>query len=459
MSAPPLLESIASSRARIVEGSLSVADLVRSFLDRIAERDETLRGFSLVTADDAVRQADALDRALRDGAAAGPLLGAVLSVKDIIDVAGTVTSCCSHSRDGAAAAGDARLVRRLRDAGAVVVGKANCHEFAFGGPSFDLPFPPARNPWNADLFPGGSSSGSGVGVGAGFCNGSIGTDTAGSIRLPATHCGVTGLKPTYGAVSLAGVEALSLTMDTAGPLARGVSDCRAIFAAIRARGPGPDAARRQRSDLSGFRLGLVDDAWGFASRFEPWVAGDYARVSDLLREAGAAMVPLNPPAFERIHAAASVVMMAEVAALHGPDVRARFDRFGTVFRQRALVGELLSARQYLQAAEERSRLVAEFSLASAGVDAVLMPGSFRLAAPLRVVDTFYFLKDPNINAVASVLGRPALALPTGLSPDGIPTGIQLMGPPGSDDLLLDAGQVVEGLLDFARHFAPPAASS
>ncbi|NRC56691.1 amidase [Mesorhizobium sediminum] len=216
-----------SAAAALAANTTTVVELVEDHLAHIARHDGTVSAFIHVMADEAGQQAAMLDAL--DPDSRGPLHGMILSVKDIIDVAGTSTTCGSHSRLDRPAECDALLVERLRKAGAVIIGKANCHEFAFGGPAFDLPFPPARNPWDSDLFPGGSSSGSGVSVAAGFCHASIGSDTAGSIRLPSSHCGIVGLKCSRDSVPLDGVTPLSPSLDSVGPMARSVADCAAIY--------------------------------------------------------------------------------------------------------------------------------------------------------------------------------------------------------------------------------------
>ena len=224
----------------------AVSRTVETLLSRIARHEERLSAFTRVMADEARRQAAVLDAL--DPAERGPLHGMVVSIKDIIDVEGVATTCGSRSRLDRVAERDATLVARLRHAGAVVIGKANCHEFAFGGPAFDLPFPPARNPWDDELFPGGSSSGSGVSVAAGFCHASIGSDTAGSIRLPSSHCGIVGLKIGNGRVPLDGMCALSPSLDSVGPMALSVADCAAIYDVI-ADGDGGAAGAEEAAVL------------------------------------------------------------------------------------------------------------------------------------------------------------------------------------------------------------------
>ncbi len=218
--------------ATVSRRDISAVEVTSYFLDRIARFDGALSGYVHVAEEAALAQARRLDERLSAGEHVGPLAGVPISVKDIVEVAGMPNTGASHSRLDRRPTRDAPVVRQLVEAGAIILGKANCHELAFGGPSFDLPFPPARNPWCQEMFPGGSSSGSGVTVAAGLCMGSVATDTAGSIRLPATMCGMVGFKPGFGVVSVEGVDTLARSMDHCGPIAARVEDCRALYAAM-----------------------------------------------------------------------------------------------------------------------------------------------------------------------------------------------------------------------------------
>ena len=223
MIAPHWLGATAAVRA-FAERRLSPVELMQALLDRIAALDPKLNAFIRLDAEAAMAAARAAEAELGAGRVRGPLHGVPVGVKDIIDVAGLPTTCHSHLLLDNIAAADAVCVARLRAAGAIVLGKLSTHEFALGGPSFDLPFPPARNPWNPDHHPGGSSSGSGAGLAAGLFPLALGTDTAGSVRHPASACGIVGLKPTYGLVSRRGVFPLSFTLDHVGPMTRDVAD-------------------------------------------------------------------------------------------------------------------------------------------------------------------------------------------------------------------------------------------
>lgn len=455
-------QPIATLRQALLAKDTSVLDVTQAYLQRIELTQSELAGFTCVLQDAAIQAAIAYDTQLADAAATGyvpgPLFGVPISIKDTIDVAGVPTTACSQSQLHATARQDARLVTQLRQAGAIIIGKANCHEFAFGGPAFDLPFPPARNPWDPHMFPGGSSSGSGVTVASGSAMASIGTDTAGSIRLPSTHCGLVGMKPTYGLVSLAGIRPLSLSMDHAGPLATRVADCRAVYQAMV---DAPDALTQSSSvlasrqgwragDFRGLRVAIPHQLWGQQARIDMPAMVAYQQAIDVFQAQGAEILEVAPPSLEELHAAASIIMMAEVARVFAPRVRADFDHYGEVFRNRVLVGENISADAYQGASQQRLIIGRQMMALLESADVFMLPGSLSVAGPLRTVDKFYFLKDPNLNVVANFTGQPALALPVAHAPQGIPTGIQLIGAHYDEDGLFDIGEGLEALLRFTE---------
>ncbi|NYT64449.1 amidase [Alcaligenaceae bacterium] len=456
-------QAIVTLRQALLEKETSVLDVTQAYLQRIDTTQAELAGYTRVLHDTAIQAAVASDAQLANAAISGyvpgPLFGVPISLKDTIDVAGVPTTACSHSQLHATAQQDAALVTQLKQAGAIIIGKANCHEFAFGGPAFDLPFPPARNPWDPQLFPGGSSSGSGVTVASGGAMASIGTDTAGSIRLPSTHCGLVGMKPTYGVVSLDGIRPLSLSMDHAGPLASRVEDCRAVYQAIVSTSdaspvqPVQTASNRQArrsGDFQGVRVAIPHQLWGQQARIDDAAMAAYQQAIDVFLAQGAEILEVTPPSLEALHAAASIIMMSEVARVFAPKVRADFDSYGEVFRNRVLVGENVSADAYLGACQQRLIIGRQMMALLESVDVFLLPGSLSVAGPLRTVDKFYFLKDPNLNVVANFTGQPALALPVTQTPQGIPTGIQLIGAHYGEDDLFDIGEGLEAQLRFAE---------
>lgn len=417
---------------------------VEAVLARIKAHDARLSAFTHVMGEKAREQAQRLDAL--DPDQRGPLHGMLVSVKDIIDVEGVVTSCCSYSRLGQVAARDAIVVARLRAAGAVIIGKANCHEFAFGGPAFDLPFPPARNPWDMALFPGGSSSGSGVAVAAGFCDISIGTDTAGSIRLPASHCGVTGFKLGHDAVDMAGVGALSPSLDSIGPLGHSVDDCALVAQVLMGAGWAAD-------DRPPPGLRVAEDGWLAVLDCEAGAKAASTIAHQAAANCGLSSQPVALPDLADIHAAASLVMMHEVATLFASEIRAGFTRFGEVFRNRALLGEGVDAGDYRRARAQCAGLAQRVAMAI-GDDVLMLPGYPQGPTPLVTVDKFYFLARPNLNIIANCAGMPVLSLPVMRDETNRPFGIQLMARRGNEMRLIGLGRRLEAALGWP-HDLPP----
>ena len=280
---------------------LSPVEWTRALLDRIAALDPHYNAFLVVTADTALAEAKKAEADIAKGQWRGPMHGVPYGAKDIFDVAGLPTTCHSKIRVNHRANSDAFVIRKLREAGAILLGKLALHEFATGGPAFDLPWPPARNPWNRDLHPGGSSSGSGAALAAGFVPAALGTDTGGSVRNPATCCGIVGLKPTYGAVSLSGVFPLTHSLDHVGPMTRTVEDNAILFHAIAGHDPddptsttrrppipGRLAARAERAAHRRDRAFLREDAAA-----DPEQVRGIDQAQDVLRRLGAELTPIR----------------------------------------------------------------------------------------------------------------------------------------------------------------------
>src|SRR5215208_4889683 len=259
--------TVAEGAALLRAKKLSPVEWTKALLDRIAAIDSNYNAFLVVTADKALAQAKTAEAEIAKGQWRGPMHGVPYAAKDIFDIEGMATTCHSKIRQYHRASADAFVVKKLRAAGAVLLGKVALHEFATGGPAFDLPWPPARNPWNRDIHPGGSSSGSGTAVALGMAPAALGTDTGGSVRNPATCCGIVGLKPTYGAVSRAGVFPLSFSLDHVGPMTRTVEDNAILFEAIAghdaadptsAERPAPDCLGDLRRGVKGLTIGVIE---------------------------------------------------------------------------------------------------------------------------------------------------------------------------------------------------------
>ncbi len=365
---------------------LSPVELLEDCLRRIAALDPRLNAVVRLLTDSAMADArDAEAEIARRGGPRSPLHGIPVGIKDIIDLAGEPTTCHSRLCLDRVAATDAAVVARLRAAGAVFPAKLATHEFAIGGPCFDLPFPPARNPWNPAHHPGGSSSGSGAALAARMLPATLGTDTGGSVRHPATHCGLVGLKPTYGLVSRRGVFPLAFSLDHVGPMARTVRDCALLLGAM----AGPDAAdsgsaMRPAEDYArDLHLGLRGLRIGYVRRFHERDVPATAEVAAALDEAarvlaaeGATLSDVALPPLGEFAAVNRVILCAEAAAVHEAWLRERPGDYAALTRRRLLPGMFLSAVDHVQAQRRRAELVAAVEEAfRGGVDLLLCASS------------------------------------------------------------------------------------
>ena len=444
--------TIAEAARGIAARDLSPVELTEAYLARIAAQDGVLRSFVRVTPEAALaaaRRAEA--EIMRDGPR-GPLHGIPFALKDIFDSEGLPTTGHSARCLDNLAAEDAEATARLKAAGAVPLGKLATHEFATGGPSWDLPFPPARNPWDLTRFPGGSSSGSGVAVAAGLAPGAMGSDTGGSIRLPAAFCGTAGLKPSYGRVSKRGVLPLSYTLDNAGPLAWTAEDCAILLQAIAGHDPRdpasadvpvPDYRAGLQDGIRGLRIGLVRHWYETDRRASDATIASMEAAVEVLRAQGAEVreVTLHPLA--AYQATMRVIGAAESFAIHADWLRGRPADYGEVFRYRVLPGALVTGPDYVQAQRFQRLLAAEMRAALGEVDALLTAttwGEAPVMAEMRAEANF---AAPPLTNPWNVAQLPCLALCCGFGPGGLPLSLQFATRPFAEALLLRIGQAYE----------------
>ena len=446
--------SLTSAAALLRPGKLSPVEYVTAFLDRIDRYDEALNAFISVDREGALQAAGEAEREIAKGNWRGPLQGVPVALKDIFDVAGQRTSAHSRLRMAHVAAGDAFVVTKLRQAGAIIIGKTALHEFATGGPSFDLPWPPARNPWKRTHHPGGSSSGSGVAVAAGFAPVGIGTDTGGSVRNPATACGVTGMKPTYGTVSRAGAFPLSFSLDHVGALTRNVHDNAVVLEAIlgRDRGdpssvdhPAPEFCASLNQDLRGLRIGVIEE---FGAAANPEVRDAFAQACRVLDQLGAELVPLCISPLDAYVGCGRLILQAEAFAVHEAWLRTRIADYGMRGRTRLLPGAFLSASDYIHSQQMRTLLAREFATAMATVDAALCVSSLELPCAIddeAEVDRTY---DRQARTPFNLTGTPAISVPMGFSRSGLPIGLQVLGKAFEEAMVYRVARSYEAATDW-----------
>jgi aspartyl-tRNA(Asn)/glutamyl-tRNA(Gln) amidotransferase subunit A len=445
MTAPPDLRSIGDVASRIRSRALSPVDLARACFERIDARGD-LNAFITVTRDAALADAAAAEREIATGRYRGPLHGVPVSLKDLIDVAGTPTTSGSAvparhpSRDSA-------IVARLREAGAVIVGKTNLHEFAFGTTGEESAFGPARHPLDLSRSPGGSSSGSAVAVREGMCFGSVGTDTGGSVRIPAAASGIVGLKPSLNELPCAGIVPLSGTLDHAGPLARSVEDVRIMFHALKGR-VGPAAA----GGGGRFCFGVPEPY--FCERLDPDVRRSLSAARERLADDGHRVRSVSVEHAARTADVYLHIVLPEASWFHAPTLQRYADRYSPGVRLRLEMGRYVLAEDYVRAMYMRTVLTRAVDRALAGCDALLLP-TLAIAAP-RLGDASVDVdgrQEPvravmlRLTQLFNITGHPAVALPAGTRRDGLPVSMQLVGHLGATDRLLDIAAAVESRLN------------
>jgi aspartyl-tRNA(Asn)/glutamyl-tRNA(Gln) amidotransferase subunit A len=455
----PLHEwSIAEAGRRLRSGAVTSTALTQHALSRIASLDSALHSFVLVAKERALADADRADRELNSGLDRGPMHGIPYALKDIYATAGIRTTCHSKLLIDNVPSQDCVVETKFKTVGAVLLGKLATHEFAIGGPSFDLPFPPARNPWNLDHFTGGSSSGSAAAVAAGLVRIAMGSDTGGSIRGPAFYCGTVGLKPTYGLVSRRGVFPLSSALDHCGPLTWTVEDAALTMQIIAghdpldpasAQVPIPDFAGSlgQTSlshDLSNLKVAYPRSFFATQEGISPEVVASIDAAVQQIARLGAEVEEITLPDFELFNACGRVILTAEAYAIHEKDLLSRPLDYARYTYQRMMVGATLSAADLVQAFRLRRELSATLNAGVLGTFDALITATALTPAPR--LDEFPVDVPPRNTTQTmpfNVTGNPALAIPTGFSKSGLPLGMQIVGRPFDEPTVLRIGAAYE----------------
>ncbi len=470
----PTLLSIAEAGRAMADGRLSPVALTEAYLERIDALDGALHSYVTVLRDAALDQARSAARDIAGGHSRGALHGIPIGLKDIYKTQGIRTTAGSRRYEDHVPAEDAESWVRLRDAGAILLGKHETHEFAIGGPDFSLPFPPARNPWNTAHYPSGSSSGSAVAVAAGLCAAAMGSDTGGSIRGPAAYNGIVGLKPTYGRVSRRGVFPLSYTLDHCGPLTRTVEDCAILMQALAGYDPQdpastdvpvPDYRAALAKRLDGLAIGVIrhfherDAVAGFGADNAPSAA--YAAAFDAacrtLKSLGARLVVLQLSPLIDFLDTNRLIMLAEAYALHEADFRERPQLFGHHMFARIALGAFLSAADYVEATRQRRELTIEFARALASVDVVISANATGPAPRIDTISTYSTFERASYTAPYNLTGSPALSIPIGFE-NGLPLAFQIAGKPFDEAGVMRVAHAFEQATEFYRQRPPIAAS-
>ena len=447
----PGVENLIPIASRLARSDCSSVDLTRHYLEQIGRVDGKLHSYINVMPERALFDAQQADNERSEGRVRGVLHGIPFAVKDVYDVQGQVTTGGSPAFRDKVAARDSTAVSRLRSAGAILLGKLATHELTHGGVDFGLPWPPARNPWNTDYDPGGSSSGPGVAVAAGLCAFALGTDTGGSIRKPAGMCGIAGLKPTFGRVSRFGVMLNAASLDHCGPMARTAADCAIVLQAI--AGPDssdpasasesvPDYAAAIGKDIGGTRVGLVSHFWNEDLPASPAVHDGMKQGIETLTRLGARVSEVRLRPIADYTAAKLTIQRFELFAAYGADIRSRREQFGPKMRNRMDDYERISIAEYRAAKQRQRELTADMLRAMAGVDVLVTAGPGPAAL---LADVAARTRPPpaDLTLPFNLTGFPVIATCIGLTDRNLPFSMQIAGRPFDELTVLRVADAYE----------------
>ncbi len=446
------IPTIAEAAALIATKQISPVELTQQCLQRISALDGELHSFIRVTEDRAMADARAAEAAIMAGQSRGPLHGIPIGLKDIIDTRGIATTAHSRWLEHNVPDTDATCAKKLAAAGTVLLGKLATHEFADGGPSFDLPWPPARNPWNVDHFTAGSSSGTGAAAAAGLILGGLGTDTGGSIRGPAALCGIAGLKPTYGLISRLGVAPAAFSLDHVGPMAWTAEDCAILLQALAGHDPAdPASVDRPVSDytagigggVKGLRIGVIYHFHETDETVSEATLAGIRSATDTLKQLGAEIREVTLSPLQDWNACGGLISITERCAAYEGWMQDDPGRFGERVRDRLLLGMFVTATDYMQAVRRRRELCAELAAAMQNVDILLTATQRAEAPPIDGLPRWDNLQRPNFTMPFNVAGYPAMSICSGFGDKGLPVAIQLVARPFEEAALLRMAHAYE----------------
>ena len=459
------------------EGRLTSLELTDALLQKATAAQDTLAAFITIAHESARAGAMRADAELAGGVDRGPLHGIPIGVKDIIATADAPTTANSRVMDPAWGEGrDATVITRLREAGAIVLGKLGLNEYAIGFPDPDTGFRIPKNPWDMSRFPGGSSSGTGAAVAAGLVLGGLGTDTGGSIRGPASYCGITGIKPTFGLVSKDGCVPLGYSLDNIGPMTRTVLDCALMLQVMAGFDP-KDACSvdrpvanmlatldrwgsrsalsgaRSGSSLVGVRLGVPRDYFFDVAELDLEVKAAVLQALAAMESAGATLVDVSIQHASLARLAQRTIMFAEAYAYHEPDLQSRPELYGKYTRQSIRQGAFFTAPDYVQAQRVRSLVKTEVVQALSNVDVLITPTMLGVAPTFESYDFEGSIKQPTFSGIWNLTGSPAMSVCCGFSSSGLPIGMQIVGKAFGEPTVFKVGDAYQSITD--HHLALP----
>jgi aspartyl-tRNA(Asn)/glutamyl-tRNA(Gln) amidotransferase subunit A len=458
--------TIVEAAAALRAGSVSSLELTRDLLARVNATQDSIGAFMTITEESALTAAEQADRDFKRGVDRGPLQGVPLAVKDLLATADAPTTANSRVLDPAwGHREDATSVRKLREAGAVILGKLVLHEFAIGAPDPGTGLRFARNPWSLSHMPGGSSSGTGAAVAARLIFGGLGSDTGGSIRGPASFCGISGLKPTFGRVSKEGCVPLSYSLDHVGPMARTMHDCALLLQAIAGYDPlDPGSAQRDVPDyaaaldgsLRGVRIGVPRAYFFDHPELNTEVRQAVLQAIDDCSRAGALVSDVDLPRAPLARVAQRAIMLSEAYAYHQADLASQPQNYGKHTRAQILQGSLYSAADYIQAQRVRSDIIREVREAMADVDVLMTPTSLTTASIFEGYDPDVMRRSPSYFSLWNLTGQPAASVCCGFSQtgEGLPIGLQIIGKAWDEAMVLRVGDAYQQVTDW--HTRAPA---
>ena len=447
----------------IQTGETTSVEVVTASLAMVNQFNDSHKVFTRVHRDEAIAKAEELDRDRARGIWRGPLHGVPFAVKDLFDIAGFPNSGgTEHRKTVSPATTNADSVQAIIDAGGVLIGQLNLHEWAYGGTSRNPHFGDIVNSWGDNRIPGGSSGGSAVAVSMGMASFALGTDTGGSVRIPASLSGISSLKVTDGNISTRGVLPLSWTLDSVGPMARRIKDLRTAYSVLQRTGDnlGPQQPRRHRK-LEGTRLGIDRGYYLDQGRCEPEMFRVFENALKMIQELGPEIVDVSVPALASASPAQHALLLAEASAAHSGPLRANRTLYGDDVQRYLALGDVISAQDYITALRFREKLWNQFRSVFAEVDFMVSPGTPHVASPIRQEE--FTWPDDSVESLSEACGRftfpsnlagiPSSCQPCGLTTDGLPVGLQLIGEPHSELALLDLGEMLEARCKWAA--TPP----